>query len=187
MEHKASTWTLSPHPLQTIRLLDGIEVDAVPGEFGQCRFRFRAHGDITRLRVPAPRQQSRAPGLWKHTCFEVFLKPPGGGYYELNFSPSSQWAAYHFNGYRQGIAELALAVPPLVDCVSAADRLIVDVTIDLSGVVKTGVQAWPRMGLAAVIESDDGEISYWALAHPTSKPDFHHPDSFVGALADNVA
>ena len=29
------------------------------------------------------------------------------------------------------------------------------------------------------IEDIDGGISYWALAHPAGKPDFHHPDSFA--------
>jgi hypothetical protein len=36
-----------------------------------------------------------------------------------------------------------------------------------------------RLGLSAVIEAVDGAMSYWALAHPSAKPDFHHPDSFV--------
>ena len=36
-----------------------------------------------------------------------------------------------------------------------------------------------RIGLSTVIEATDGAISYWALAHPSDKPDFHHPDSFV--------
>ena len=29
------------------------------------------------------------------------------------------------------------------------------------------------------IEEQDGRKSYWALAHPPGKPDFHHPDCFV--------
>ncbi len=36
-----------------------------------------------------------------------------------------------------------------------------------------------KVGLSAVIEAIDGTFSYWALAHPSDKPDFHHPDSFV--------
>ncbi|RYG10830.1 MAG: hypothetical protein EON96_16135 [Caulobacteraceae bacterium] len=39
--------------------------------------------------------------------------------------------------------------------------------------------AGEAVGLAAVIESFDGTIAYWALAHPSDKPDFHHPDSFA--------
>jgi hypothetical protein len=44
---------------------------------------------------------------------------------------------------------------------------------------------WPfieRIGLSAVIEDVDGGLSYWALAHPSDKPDFHHPDSFALTL-----
>ena len=33
-----------------------------------------------------------------------------------------------------------------------------------------------------VIETVDGERSYWALAHPAGQPDFHHRDSFTLAL-----
>ena len=29
------------------------------------------------------------------------------------------------------------------------------------------------LGLTAVIESTDGSLSYWALAHPRGVPDFH--------------
>ena len=36
-----------------------------------------------------------------------------------------------------------------------------------------------RAGLAAVIEETDGRLTYWALAHPSSLPDFHHRLGFV--------
>jgi hypothetical protein len=39
-------------------------------------------------------------------------------------------------------------------------------------------RAW-RIGLAAVIEETSGRKSYWALAHPLGKADFHHSDSFA--------
>src|SRR3979411_2974518 len=42
--------------------------------------------------------------LWRHTCFEAFVRSsPGPDYYEFNFAPSTQWAAYRFNSYRSGI------------------------------------------------------------------------------------
>ena len=40
-----------------------------------------------------------------------------------------------------------------------------------------------RIGLSAVIEEQDGTISYWALRHAAGKPDFHHPDGFAMELA----
>jgi len=35
------------------------------------------------------------------------------------------------------------------------------------------------LGISAVIESGDGTKTYWALHHPSDKPDFHHPGSFL--------
>ena len=43
-----------------------------------------------------------------------------------------------------------------------------------------GARDWTgRFGLAAVIEETNGRRSYWALAHPPGKPDFHHADGFA--------
>src|SRR3990172_1915372 len=60
-------------------------------------------GDITRLRIQLTQQPRRVDGLWQHTCFELFIavrEEPT--YYEFNFSPSGEWAAYAFKSYRDG-------------------------------------------------------------------------------------
>jgi hypothetical protein len=49
--------------------------------------------------------------------------------------------------------------------------------LDLSRLRAAG-RLW-RLGISAIIEEKDGSKSYWALAHPQGKPDFHHADSFV--------
>jgi hypothetical protein len=36
-----------------------------------------------------------------------------------------------------------------------------------------------RLAITAVIEDSQGALSYWALAHPASRPDFHHHNGFV--------
>ena len=38
------------------------------------------------------------------------------------------------------------------------------------------------VGLSAVIEETSGRKSYWSLAHPPGKADFHHSDCFAHAL-----
>jgi hypothetical protein len=35
------------------------------------------------------------------------------------------------------------------------------------------------LGLTAVVEEENGRLSYWALKHPPGKPDFHSPEGFV--------
>jgi hypothetical protein len=39
-----------------------------------------------------------------------------------------------------------------------------------------------QVGISAVIEEVGGTKSYWALAHPPGKPDFHHPTCFAATL-----
>ncbi|OGB15118.1 MAG: hypothetical protein A3B67_07385 [Burkholderiales bacterium RIFCSPHIGHO2_02_FULL_66_10] len=38
------------------------------------------------------------------------------------------------------------------------------------------------LGLSAVLETRDGLLSYWALHHPTARPDFHHRAGFAHVL-----
>jgi len=143
--------------------------------------RYTLVGDIDALHIPAPGPARRADGLWQDTCFEVFMQTPEPptGYYEFNFSPSGAWAAYRFDAYRQGMADLALAESPAIRLNRSAGRLELDASITLDGPPMLAETADWRFALSAVIKGRNGEISYWACAHPPGKPDFHHPDSFV--------
>lgn len=137
---------------------------------------FRAEG-AEHLLLPEWTSPARKDDLWTTTCFELFLRPAvSDGYFEFNLSPSSEWAAYLFTGYREGMARLDLQVEPYVDRGTPPDDFIIEADIDLSGVPQGAL----RMGLSAVIEEKDGTKSYWALRHPPGdKPDFHHPDCFA--------
>ncbi len=58
------------------------------------RLRWRIDG-VEKLVVPRFAGKGRADNLWETTCFELFLKSPGGdAYCEINLSPSERWAAY---------------------------------------------------------------------------------------------
>ncbi len=136
-----------------------------------------AHGNIGKLRVPEGVESRRADELWKHTCFELFLRAEGGdAYVELNFSPSTQWAAYSFTGYRADMANLDIA--PRVSVVASAVNLEVRATVE-PDVLNDLLSGPLRIGASAVIEEKNGDKSYWALSHPPGKPDFHHLDCFA--------
>lgn len=159
--------TLTPHPTTPgPQMTLSVQMER---RGAQLWLRYEAEGEVQAIAWPAP-AHGRADDLWRHTCFEIFVQT-ADGYREFNLSPSGQWATYRFDGYRQGMADAAeTALAPLLD--GAADYVALESVIDLP----PGAQA---LGLAAVIEAADGRISYWALAHPSDKPDFHHPDSFV--------
>lgn len=152
---------------------------------GTLRFRYRLTGELAELAVPPLATARRADRLFEHTCFEAFIAPAGGArYYELNFSPSTEWAAYAFDGYREGMRPLELAEPPAIAVARTADALSVTATVALGALAGTG---WPwRIGLTAVVEERGGARMFYALRHPAAKPDFHAAAGFTVSL-DEVA
>lgn len=137
------------------------------------RLCFRVEGDIESVRVPSARASAFTDELWKHTCFECFFKAPGAGAYtELNFSPSGEWAAYRFDDYRKGMASLTQMRAPQI--VRRLKNDCFEMSVDLPA-----FQGATQFALSAVLEDRDGNISYWAAAHPEGRPDFHHDRGFI--------
>jgi hypothetical protein len=144
---------------------------------------YRLEGDLAQLRIPEPRSPLRTDGLWQHTCVEAFLGQAGGRqYWEYNFSPSGAWAAYQFSDYREGMAPLMKGAAPVISAREAADVLTLSVAVDLSWMARAPATELV-LGAAAVIETRARGLSYWALAHPAGKPDFHQAESRVVPLA----
>ena len=65
---------------------------------------WRLAGDLSTVALPAPAPRpARLDGLWRGTCFELFLGLAGEpAYREFNLSPSGDWNAYRFDAPRQG-------------------------------------------------------------------------------------
>lgn len=167
--------SLTRHPDSPCAAVSGIDVEASRPRPGRLALRYVLSGSMGDVRLPPKAASARADGLWRHTCFEVFVGA-GDGYYEFNFSPSTQWAAYRFDGYREGM-RLADIAPPHIEARRGIDQFELLARLDLNGFGLDDLD-W-RVGLSAVVESADNSISYWALAHPPGKPDFHHPDCFA--------
>ena len=137
--------------------------------------RYRIESDLERLKIPAPRVPAPGERLWQHLCCEAFVAPAAASAYrEFNFSPSGEWAAYAFERYREGGP---LVVPDPGIAVRTQDGVL-----ELAASIAVE-QASLRVALCAVIEELDGTLSYWALRHPSPRPDFHHPDGFALELA----
>lgn len=168
--------TLKLHPDSRCSAVTQIEVEVTRPQAGALLLFYRVTGDIDALRIPPTMAATRANELWRRTCFEAFVRPaPGEAYYEFNFSPSTRWAAYRFDSYRSGmrvgdeLGELRIEVQ------SGPTGLTLRAALELD-VQPPG--PW-RLGLSAVIEETSGGLSYWALAHPPGKPDFHRADCFA--------
>ncbi len=171
---------LACHPGVSSRALRGVAARASRTREGKLSLHYSLHGDIARLLIPAPQPARIGWKLWRHTCCEAFILPqPGEAYYEFNFSPSGEWAAYAFSGYRQGAPLADAALDPQIAVERSADALELYALVDLR---RLSVGGALRLGISAVIEEQDGTISYWALRHPAARPDFHHADAFALSL-----
>jgi hypothetical protein len=157
-----------------------IEVEVMRPCAGQLLLSYLVTGKISDLRIPRAVAAMRTDELWRHTCFEAFIcNAPGPAYYEFNFSPSSQWAAYRFDGYRSGMRIATEISAPRIEVRSSEACYRLQALLETDQMPSLRSDGALRIGLAAVIEEKSGQKSYWALAHPPGKADFHHSDSFV--------
>jgi len=169
------------HPDSICGAVTRINVDVMrPRAAGGLWLRYAVTGTISALHLPPVVEAARADELWRHTCFEAFVRTSASpAYYEFNFAPSTQWAAYRFENHRTGMRVANEIGPPRIEVRAASDCFTLQATLEtdqLSGLPRD--EAW-RLGLAAVIEETNGNKSYWALAHPPGKADFHHADCFA--------
>lgn len=169
---------LVPHP-STPETAWTVSASAERGAENALRLRYRIDGAVHGLRVPPLGAVRAGDRLWEHTCTEAFVRAEGAaGYVELNVSPSREWAAYAFTAYREDGSPVPGRPAPRIDVRRARDELSIEVVValaDLSSAFRA--DAVLRVGLTVVTEATDGRHAYWALRHPSARPDFHHADA----------
>ena len=175
---------LALHPESRCTAVTRIDVDVTRPRPAHIVLRYTVTGTIKDMRLPQVTASTRADELWRHTCFEAFIRVPyGEPYYEFNFAPSTQWAAYALDGYRSGMRVTTEVGAPFIEVQSRDEVYTLQASLDLERMPHLPkVAAW-HLGLSTVIEETDGNISYWALAHPPGRADFHHSDFFALELA----
>ena len=172
--------TLVPHAANPPRFHQRIDTTLTHTPEGGLQVVYAVHGLNLDLRVPTPHAPAPDNALWKTTCCELFLNPAGqSGYREFNFSPSGQWATYEFADTRLPAAKDFACPTPQVDCERSEDLLKLTVTLPKHALPKADTL---RIAVSAILEANDSNLAYWALAHPPGKPDFHQHTGFVLSL-----
>jgi hypothetical protein len=175
-------FNLIPHPSTSpaepvFKVWANVDHAGALGAVATTNIWFGVGAPAARFVVPQPSESARVDELWRTTCFEAFLRPEGEeSYREWNFAPSGQWAAYDFSAYRADMTEADVASPPYVRVEDNLTWWALGATIAVDADT-----SW-QLGLSAVLEEKDGTKSYWALAHPGDKPDFHDPGCFIARL-----
>ena len=184
---------MTPHPaLPATQIVSLLSHPAAPGTL-PCKIEvateMHADGGLSlRYRVTCPPAKLRpsscsAAVSGQHTCCEAFVAEDGESYREFNFSPSGQWAAYRFTGYRERDAAFVVDAAPQISLTPLADGFVLQAMLP-AALLPAG-QAL-QLGLTAVIEAADGSKHSWALAHCAAQPDFHVRQSFALTLKRNT-
>lgn len=164
-------------PFQNLTLPMSLQADVIRINPNIC-LKFALNDPEMRIRCPNPFQVSgdqvpRQDGLWKDTCFELFLQPQNqSAYYEFNFSLLPAWNLYRFDRYREPQPptpneDFKLRMMKWDGKILTVDLFIQYPIMDLSA------------GITAVLKEKSGDQHYLALAHKGPKADFHLADSFV--------
>lgn len=176
--------TLNAHSDYRSRAIRSIEATATYDPSGRIHFDYAVRGDIAAIALPAPTEVARVDGLWQTTCFEAFLGLPGSDtYFEFNFAPSRLWAAYRFERYREESSAPPLSPPPVIDLRRTEEALLLSAHVEIRKWRELDNAESLDCGLTAVIDESEGALSYWALAHPEGRADFHVRDCFTLELA----
>lgn len=170
---------LNPHPETPCGLVADLEVEIRRERPARLTLSYTLSGSIGDLRLPERAEAARRDGLWQRTCFELFLRSGDGeAYAEFNLSPSTEWAAYGFDGYREGMRDLTEVRDPGIEFVHDRTSVTLRAELDLAGTGFSDDEVW-HAGLSVVVVDSGGTRSFWALNHPPGAPDFHHGDCFA--------
>lgn len=179
---KAARLFLTPHPISRSLAINQIKVEIDRPWSDRLTLSFTVTGNMLGIAIPRLRSPMRRAELWQHTCFEAFLRTSKeSDYYELNFSPSTEWAAYKFDDYRTKMREAPEIDAIQIEWRPSRNSCTLQVCLKIGSSPDLSRATW-EIGLSAIIEERSGYRSYWSLAHSCDKPDFHHPASFVHEL-----
>ena len=97
-------------------------------------------------------------------------------------SPSGDWNVYRMDAYRRvGFSEETSIQRLQFEVRNELRVLTLNAATDLNPLVPLSQSL--DVAITAVIQTQDGNETYWALSHPAPYADFHLRESFTLALA----
>ena len=174
------TASLIPYPAPR---LPAIEITGtVSRQNNILSIRYKVHGDAVNILLPTPSSPTRQHDLWKASCFEFFIAiQDQPQYWEFNISPSGDWNVYAMDEYRQvNMREESAFTQLPFEFRKTDSELSLDISVDLNSIISTDQSL--QIGITTIIQTADGNETYWALAHPGKQADFHLRESFAIVL-----
>lgn len=177
---KSQTFPLTPYDSQTdIKVMASIHHNS---HFSLGKIVFELLDPKELVQIPTEQNEHlRKLGLWNETCFEIFLQFENGHYIEGNFNLAFNWNMFYFKTYRENplVEWQDIEKNPIKDILLSREKsiLIVEFPENIKKIFSD--KKITALSLTAVIKLKNGLTHYYAIKHADSKPNFHHPDSFV--------
>ena len=174
-----TAFSLHPFPGQDS---GGMSIQGTIARTGQAiTLSFLLQGNLADLVLPTTTERTRCDNLWQSTCLEMFWAEENAkNYWELNLAPNGAWNVYAFTDYRTGMRQEERIAAPLVKINRTAESFSLAAELEIGKLHADNAPL--RVGVSAVLQHRDTRLSYWALAHPEDKPDFHAPQGFILCL-----
>jgi hypothetical protein len=162
--------------------VEKVTVEAERRDGNRLWVRYLVEAPLDDILIPGPAAPERTDLLWHHTCCEAFIRTPGTDpYIEFNFSPSSRWAAYSFDAFREGMADWPLETVPEI-ALDLGERWF---ALEAEATIPDVFDDDWLLQISVIVEAKDGTKSFWALRHKPGEPDFHHSDCFAMLLPED--
>ncbi len=140
---------------------------------------YKVTGDLSSLDLGSGRSlHNRVIKLWEKSCFELFIKDASDSYVEFNFSPEFEWNAFYFAKKGDALKEYEKVNQVKTDILLSQDVFHIIVEIEKNKFPENFFTGELSAGITSVVKEKNGNISYWALSHEDTKPNFHDFRSF---------
>ena len=127
---------------------------------------------------------ARVMKLWEKSCFELFIKNAEGNYIEFNFSPEFEWNCFYFTKKGDTLLEYFVMDQLKLDILLSLDVFHLIAELDKKKFPKLFFMnnSELKAGITCVIKEKNKKLSYWALSHHDTRPNFHDFKSFTANL-----
>ncbi len=124
---------------------------------------------------------NRVIGLWSQTCFEFFIFDKATGeYFEFNFGSDSSWNCFFFNSYRSELTEYEEISLENISITNEENLFGLSCQFPLKALGHNFEDLSNlKVSPTCVIKAQENKTYYYSNKHPDTKPNFHHPESFV--------
>lgn len=140
---------------------------------------FLINGNLSNidLDIPVPKKE-RVIKLWEKSCFEIFIKNSRDEYLEFNFSPRFEWNCFYFQKKGDVLTEWAQMQRPKTDILLSLEKFFLVAEININFFPDNFMTSNMSIGISSVLKLKEEGLTYWALSHEDTRPNFHHFDSF---------